>query len=537
MKIKNSSFKDIFIFSLIFFILFSSTYIAINCSARSIENKAKLIATIESEANLVMLEKNLIQKEFKRLIADIFLAKEVVENTINSTDSSEVINDKIIKSFESIVRNKKIYDQLRYLDQNGQEQIRIDFENNDTIIYDKHSMQNKKDRYYFTDTMSTDYESVYISKIDLNMENGRIEYPIKPVIRIATKVKDKEGNDRGIVISNYFASSMFADFEYIANESKGKVYLLNDNSYWLSNSENRHFEFAFMYPETQYLNFMNKFPNIWEKIKNVEQAYIKTDTDIFFSEEVAAFSDENTTDHYSLDTSKINLGEGHLRVVTHIDKVTDPELFENSKFISAMRIIQNKIHVLLLLLLLSIILAYTLHMYLSQKEETKFLSEHDPMTGTYNRRAGIAKSKEIIRKTRMTKDCVSFIFIDVNGLKSVNDILGHKYGDVLIKSVAKIIKSCIRENDILFRYGGDEFVICVEKMDEATSEELWERILEKLKYENSNEKHPFNMSLSHGICTIDQNQEDVDIQKFIDAADKKMYSEKLEIKKTVQIIK
>lgn len=97
----------------------------------------------------------------------------------------------------------------------------------------------------------------------------------------------------------------------------------------------------------------------------------------------------------------------------------------------------------------------------SQLEQTQYRLDHDPLTGIFNRRFFDKYFSNLI-KTSFDDDVAHLFFIDLDGFKGVNDNLGHQYGDLLLRSVAQRIKSCVRSVDNVCRFGGDEFVILIE---------------------------------------------------------------------------
>jgi HAMP domain-containing protein len=113
---------------------------------------------------------------------------------------------KLEKEFLTLSRNRRIYYQLRYLDETGQEIVRIDSDGLRNWIVDKEQLQNKSDRYYFKNTMRLLGKRVFVSPLDLNREMGKIEVPHKPVIRYAVNVYDNNNQKAGIVIMNVDAN-------------------------------------------------------------------------------------------------------------------------------------------------------------------------------------------------------------------------------------------------------------------------------------------------------------------------------------------
>jgi diguanylate cyclase (GGDEF)-like protein len=171
-----------------------------------------------------------------------------------------------------------------------------------------------------------------------------------------------------------------------------------------------------------------------------------------------------------------------------------------------------------------------------QNTKIKYFSEYDAMTGVYNRRSGYGKLNEL-KKDIYKRNCnIAVCFIDINGLKDVNDHLGHDAGDELIQSVVEVIRDNVRGNDFVARLGGDEFLIVFDSLDEEGAEKVWERIVQKYAQINADEDRRYVISVSHGIgmfrCSSDESIDDV-----INRADAKMYGEKREIKKTLNVIR
>lgn len=93
------------------------------------------------------------------------------------------------------------------------------------------------------------------------------------------------------------------------------------------------------------------------------------------------------------------------------------------------------------------------------------ISLTDDMTGCYNRRHGMYSLREWFSRSRRYGNSFSLIYFDVNGLKVVNDRYGHQAGDLLLRSVVNSVKALLRESDLLFRMGGDEFMIICPETD------------------------------------------------------------------------
>jgi diguanylate cyclase (GGDEF)-like protein len=100
----------------------------------------------------------------------------------------------------------------------------------------------------------------------------------------------------------------------------------------------------------------------------------------------------------------------------------------------------------------------------------------DGLTGLFNRRSLDAYLPDAVERCGSAGAPLCVLMIDIDHFKPLNDTLGHAAGDQMLKSVAQIIRSTIRENDLAFRNGGDEFVVVLEECDEATGRVIAERL-------------------------------------------------------------
>ncbi len=94
-----------------------------------------------------------------------------------------------------------------------------------------------------------------------------------------------------------------------------------------------------------------------------------------------------------------------------------------------------------------------------KEEAISFLAFHDALTSLPNRRTFEDRLSNTLEHAKRTKETGAVMFMDLDGFKAVNDNLGHDVGDALLKKVAEILNSCVRAEDTVARFGGDEFVI------------------------------------------------------------------------------
>ncbi|MBC2717349.1 MAG: GGDEF domain-containing protein [Desulfobacteraceae bacterium] len=159
-------------------------------------------------------------------------------------------------------------------------------------------------------------------------------------------------------------------------------------------------------------------------------------------------------------------------------------------------------------------------------EKLKYFAYHDPLTGLLNRRAfETVLNREFSRSKRHSNN-LSLVFLDLDKFKRINDQYGHDAGDDTLVYVAETLQSIIREEDIVARFAGDEFVIILPETKADKSETLMKRVQVYL------DSHPLNhnganisISLSYGI-TSTQDMEINSSAVLLKKADEKLYFEK-----------
>ena len=234
---------------------------------------------------------------------------------------------------------------------------------------------------------------------------------------------------------------------------------------------------------------------------------------------------------------KIILGAGDLSLVSVMSNSSENgKLFTNSFWQNELATLKNIYYLYVFLFFISVIISVLMIMNKNEKAKIKFFSEYDSMTGVYNRRAGFEKLSQLYKSSESKNSTISVCFIDINGLKEVNDALGHESGDELILSVIAGIKHNIRNNDFVARLGGDEFLIIFEGMDESKAEEIWSRIIHEYEKINDAEGRKYVISVSHGIEVFQSNSNQF-IDVIINSADEKMYDEKRRIKKDLKVLR
>jgi diguanylate cyclase (GGDEF)-like protein/PAS domain S-box-containing protein len=153
------------------------------------------------------------------------------------------------------------------------------------------------------------------------------------------------------------------------------------------------------------------------------------------------------------------------------------------------------------------------------EEDIKYLSFYDKLTGVYNRAFFDIELKRLNASRQMP---LSLVIGDVNGLKLTNDAFGHAYGDELLKKIADILKSCFRKEDIIARWGGDEFSILMPNTSYSATMQIVNRVHKKCKELSTD---TMVISISTGIATKERTRGSTDV--LLKEAEDRMYKHKL----------
>ena len=165
------------------------------------------------------------------------------------------------------------------------------------------------------------------------------------------------------------------------------------------------------------------------------------------------------------------------------------------------------------------------------EEELLSLSVNDPLTGLHNRRGFLSLAEQQLKVSDRNKRGVQLYFADLDGLKWINDTLGHGEGDKALIEAATVFKDTFRTSDIVARLGGDEYAVLAIDITENDPEIFTDRLQFLIDTRNKQENRKYRLSISVGYsyynpenpCTLDE---------LIARADKLMYQQK-QIKKNL----
>ena len=168
------------------------------------------------------------------------------------------------------------------------------------------------------------------------------------------------------------------------------------------------------------------------------------------------------------------------------------------------------------------------------EEALRNLSLTDQLTGLSNYRGFLNLAEHHAKTSRREHTRSLLIYADMDGLKEINDTLGHRAGSTAISAVAEILRRTFRDCDIIARLGGDEFAVLVPNIQQAASATLLDRLEQNLRNYNAEGHHEFTVALSIGAVEIDH-EEGLNIEDHMARADAVMYREKRKKKERTKV--
>ncbi len=228
----------------------------------------------KEEIAILQITKRLIFRNLGLVISDLNTLKNN-SNLQKFLESGNAIDkEKFSNDMQRLAETKLMYDQVRLLDENGKEVCRVNYRHGKATIIKDRKLQDKSPRYYFKETIILAAQELYISPMDLNVEHGEIETPIKPIIRFATPLFDRQGHKKGIIILNYQAKTLLNNIRLNTKKTRGNIMFLNSNGYHLLATDSSQ-AWGFMYGKKE--TFATKHPEIWQQMQNKDQGIIQDD--------------------------------------------------------------------------------------------------------------------------------------------------------------------------------------------------------------------------------------------------------------------
>ena len=519
---------------------------------------------IEQEKSVQTMLIRMINSRIDNVMSDLLHLTDLFSQKLNGEDLITGSDEKnaITENWISISNRKLYYDKIRFIDIEGMEKIRVNYSPDGAYIVPRTELQDKSGRYFFNEAIKLEAGQIYMSSADLNMDNDIIEYPIVPTLRFASPVFNSSGEKIGLIMINYELSELLSAFKQISESSNSYTYWLNQDSFYLFNQKEPDRAWGFMFKERSYDRLADDYPEVWQTIVNASSSNYKADNGVFISTWFRR--DSYFPGNTSVSSSLLTENDRWL-LVSEIDKNNSNwYAFEDKPSAVLAYVLNEQREILFIIFLISIVFLLVWNFNANNRSKLeRYLYDH--LTGALVRHSGLEKLQSQLKSSQADLTNITICFLDINGLKEVNDTFGHECGDELIKLVADTVRMEVRHSDYLIRMGGDEFLIVFYDSDLEAADKIWQRIdasiecLNRQRFSdsidectrstalskpafaavnNSDEKfaRPYIISVSHGFKELETGSE-YSLDQAIKDADSLMYEEKSRIKQTLNVIR
>ncbi len=422
------------------------------------------------------------------------------------------------------------YYNIALVSPNGNEIARID--NADKYAFTAGTKVNYLTSRFFRETVILKEGTILVSIVqEDSLEKIEKDEP-SPNLVILTAPIFIDGTLTGVLVLNYDVGAIFTSITDFSNEFSADIDILNKEGLLIGTTADYN-----SYGYTSTLDFTEAFPKEWSllvrnPVNQVDQTvtenglftYTRVDLDKAVSSDVP-------------ETTKIIFESPSIFLVNAALKEDGFEnMFIDTSLDNILYAIKNNFFYVGLILLISGIAATLAYYRQVSLKKIQYHSDYDSLTDTYNRRSGMQMLRNLLNSDTDTHLPVSICFLDINGLKDVNDVLGHQFGDELIVTISNAINKKIYPHDIFMRVGGDEFILILKNTSAEEAEILWSKIEESFKVINEVEDRLYIISVSHGI--IEYNfEDDSHLDEILIQADAKMYENKKIMKRNFKSVK
>lgn len=197
---------------------------------------------------------------------------------LNRENKSQIFQEELEELFVNLAKERNVYDQIRLLDRNGMECVRVNRLPGGATPVAPENLQNKSDRYYFQESIHLSSGQYYVSPIDLNRENGLIERPLKPVLRIAAPVFSENNRENlGVVVINVLLKEVFLqqpDYVSYHIEEGGFNFVASEEGYYFYHSRDPEKEWGGPRDLNTGFGLKKDFPNIISEILEQDRTTI-----------------------------------------------------------------------------------------------------------------------------------------------------------------------------------------------------------------------------------------------------------------------
>ena len=213
---------------------------------------------------VIRLASEIAPRELSYALSDVRYLSQINEMRAFLAADTAANRHALAREFLGLAAQKGLYDQVRFIDAEGRERVRVNHAGGRPVIVPDLELHYRGERPYFRESIGLPANQIYVSPFDLNSDSGQLEIPLNPVIRLAMPITGVDGRTRGILVLNYLGQRLLDELANIGGEP-GSLWLLDARGYWML-GPTREDAWGWQVPSRETRNLAAQDPELWRHI-------------------------------------------------------------------------------------------------------------------------------------------------------------------------------------------------------------------------------------------------------------------------------
>jgi hypothetical protein len=406
--------KSHFLF-LIIWVLLSAVATAILVGAYFFEARRDKDLLCENTRDILRLQKTMIAEDLSDMINDVLF----VARHLESLEPWNTPKDRWVSTATTdmslFADARQTYSQVRLIDANENEVVRIEYHHNRAAPVRPDALQHKEHRYYVQVSKQLDHGEVYISPMDLNVEQGQIETPYRPTIRFCTPIYTPDGEYFGLVVLNYRADLLRTLIGELATFSGSQTMIANARGYWLMHP-NEAMKWGWHIPGRESATLKNQIPDLWDASRLVKSGAVERPEGLYLYDTMTCTNVQASTmgpAEFCRLSGKMGLDDedGFTWLLIH-------HIPRSTLVAARMRLSKTLLVVLIFFCLLLLPLAWILAQFIVRRRHRNELLRTqaflDPVTQLANRHRFLEQLEQAFQMAKRFEDPFAVAFLDLD---------------------------------------------------------------------------------------------------------------------------